>query len=173
MRCLVKQFSTDAIGYEAKKIPGYVIERYKTFENTGFASGELLLEESCDLISRFAVDQGRTLIIVDALDECNETTRHLLIKCFNDIISTSSTVVVKLLISSRDSPNLATYFEKHQTYEIRVERNRNQQDIDTYVKKQLSVLVSQKRIRLDESKPPSAKLQALIVTRLCNEAQGM
>lgn len=173
MRCLVKQFSTDVVGYEANKIPQYVFERYKIFENTGFAPGRLLLEESCDLISRFAVDQGKTMIIVDALDECNETTRHLLIKGFNDIISTSSGAVVKLLISSRDSPNLATYFEEHQTYEVCVERNRNQQDIDTYVKKQLSVLVSQKRIRLDESKPPSAKLQALIVTRLCNEAQGM
>lgn len=173
MRCLVKQFSTSAVGYGAKNIPQYVLEKYKTFEKTAFASGELLFEESCDLISRFAIEQGRVLIMLDALDECNESAKHLLIKAFNNIISSSSAAVVKLLISSRDSPDLATYFEEHQTYEVRVESNRNQQDIDTYVKKQLSVLVSQKRIRLDEGKPPSEKLQQMILTKLCDEAQGM
>ena len=173
MRCLVKQFSTNAIGCEAKKIPQYVGEEYKVFENVGFASRELLLEESCDLISRFVAEQRRVLIMVDALDECNESAKHLLIKAFNNIISSSSAGVVKLLISSRDSPDLATYFEEHQTYEVRVESNRNQQDIETYVKKQLGILVSQKRIRLDEGKPPSEKLQRLILTKLCDEAQGM
>lgn len=173
MRCLVKQFSTDAAGYKGKKIPQYVVEKYKTFENAGFASRELSFEESCDLISRFAIEQGRVVIMIDALDECNETAKHLLIKAFNDIISSSSTAVVKFLISSRDSPDLVTYFEEHQTYEVRIESNRNQQDIDTYVQKQLGVLLCQKRIRLEEGKPPSVTLQRLIETRLCNEAQGM
>lgn len=173
MRCLVKQFSACAVGYEAKKVPQYVVEKYKTFENTGFASRELLFEESCDLISSFAVEQRSMLIMVDALDECNESAKHLLIKAFNDIMSNSSAAVVKLLISSRDSPDLATYFEEHRTYEVRIERDRNQRDIDTYVKKQLGVLVSQKRIRLDEGKPPPEKLQQLISRNLCDEAQGV
>ena len=173
MRSLVKQLSTYGVSYDASAIPDYVVERYRTVEDQGFASGGLSFEDSCDFISKFAADHRRLLIIVDGLDECNEDARHLLIQGFNDIIRKSSTAVVRLLISSRDSPYLSTYFEEHQTYEVHVESNRNQQDIDIYVDKQLGQLIVQKRLRLDEGKAPSAKLQQLIVARLCDEAQGM
>lgn len=173
MRSLVKQLSTYGVSYNANTIPDYVVEKYRTVESQDFASGDLSFEESCDFISRFAADHRRLLLIVDGLDECNEDARHMLIQGFNDIIRNSSTAVVRLLISSRDSPYLTTYFEDHQTYEVRVESNRNQQDINMYVEKQLQQLILQKRLRLDEGKQPSAKLRQLIVARLCDEAQGM
>lgn len=173
MRSLVKQLSTYGISYNANTIPDYIVERYRAVESQDFASGDLSFEESCDFISRFAADHRRLLLIVDGLDECNEDARHILIQGFNDIIRNSSTAVVGLLISSRDSPYLTTYFEDHQTYEVRVESDRNQQDINMYVEKQLQQLILQKRLRLHEGKPPSAKLRQLIVAKLCDEAQGM
>lgn len=138
-----------------------------------FASGDLLFEESCDLISKFAADKGTVSLMVDGIDECNENAGHLLIQGFNEIMQNSSTAAVKVLISSRDSPYLTAYFEEHQTYEVSVKSNRNQQDIGLYVEKQLSLLIDQKKLRLDERQPPSAKLQRLIITRLCDGAQGM
>ena len=173
MRSLVKQLSTSGVGYEARTIPQYVVERYKTVQNEAFASGDLSFEESSDFISKYAADVGKILLLVDGLDECNGDAQHSLIQGFNDIIRSSPTAAVKLLISSRDSPYLTIYFEELQTYEIHVESNRNQQDIDVYVKEQLSQLILQKRIRLNEGKPPSEQLQRLIVRELCGEAQGM
>ena len=173
MRSLVKQLSTFGTHYDTKTIPQYVVERYRMIKNEDFASGDLPFKECCDFISKFAADHGKVLLMIDGLDECNEDDRHLLIQGLNDIMRSPSTAILKLMISSRDSPYLTTYFEEYQTFEVCVESSRNQQDIDVYVEKQLEQLIMSKRLRLDEAKPPSAKLRQLIVARLCDESQGM
>lgn len=46
-------------------------------------------------------------IILDALDECEENTRHELLEAFDDIIS-SSAEVVKVFVSSRDDIDIVS-----------------------------------------------------------------
>lgn len=92
---------------------------------------------------------------------------------FNEILKSSATASIKLLISSRDSPYLATYFDEHKTYEITVGSDRNQADIDRYVEVQLNQRIGQKRIMVDGRQPPSPRLRAFIQTKLCEEADGM
>ncbi len=113
------------------------------------------------------------MIIIDALDECTEEGRHSLIGMFSEILKSSATASIKLLISSRDSPYLATYFDEHKTYEITVGSDRNQADIDRYVEVQLNQRIGQKRIMIDGRQQPSPRLRAFIQTKLCGEADGM
>ena len=113
------------------------------------------------------------MIFIDGLDECTEEGSHSLIRMFNEIFRSSATASIKLLISSRNIPYLATYFDEHKTYEIAVGSDRNQADIDRYVEVQLDQRIGQKRIMIDERQPPSPRLRAFIQTTLCEEADGM
>ena len=153
-------------------IPSYVLEKYKEAKSRGFASGELMLDECYDVISRFIIDTGEVRILIDGLDECDEDARNTLIDALNTILEGSSPSIVKLLISSRDSPYLVSFFDQHKTYEIHVASHRVQNDIELYVRHELDRLISRKRF-LVGGKPPSAKLQHYIITRLCDDVQGM
>lgn len=154
-------------------MPQYVVDRYRKARNSGLAAGEIELGECCNFISTYVEDQAYSLIIIDALDECTEEGRHSLIQMFNDILRSSTTASIKLLISSRNSPYLATYFDEHKTYEITVGSDRNQADIDRYVKVQLNQRIGQKRIMVEGRQPPSPRLRAFIQMKLCEEADGM
>lgn len=172
-RSLVKQLCLGNIEKGTHTIPEYVINRFQKTQANGFAAGQLLFDECCKFLSAFIEDQGFTLIFVDALDECTDEARDLLIRMFNGILEKSSSAAIKILISSRDSPNLLTLFDDHQKYEICVGSDRNQGDVDRYVDIQLSQRIRQKRLVLDGVKPPSTQLREFIATKLCEEAQGM
>lgn len=154
-------------------IPQYVVDRYKKAQDNGFAAGAIDLEECRNFISTFVYNQRYTLIFIDALDECTDEGRHSLIQMFNDVLENATPASVKLLISSRNSPYLATHFDEHMTYEVSIGSDRNQADIDQYVELQLDQRIRQKRIMVDGRKPPSSELQAFIWNRLCQEADGM
>ncbi|MCJ1450686.1 hypothetical protein MMC28_001019 [Mycoblastus sanguinarius] len=171
VRCLVKQLSTGKDSNQPTVIPPYVNEKFEESEARGFASGELMFDESCDLISKFATDKDRTFILFDAFDECEEDARYSLIEALNALMQRISTSLVKILISSRDDLHLKTFFDNHLTYENHIE-TRNQQDIDLYVKSQLKQLIKQKRIVVG-GKAPSPSLQDFIITKLCAGSQGM
>ena len=168
----MKQISSGGASEATKEIPGYVLEKYKEAKSRGFASGELMLDECYDVISRFITDAGKVQIMIDALDECDEDARSTLIEALNTILEGSSPSIVKVLISSRDSPHLVGSFGQHKVYEVHVASHRNQDDIERYVKHELDRLILRKRF-LVGGKPPSAKLQHYIITRLSSDVQGM
>lgn len=75
-------------------------------------------EEDCSTLKKLTVDDCTRLIleltkdnpatiIIDALDECEESTRHELLEALNDIISKSAEVV-KVLVSSRDDIDIVS-----------------------------------------------------------------
>ena len=168
----MKQISSGGASEATNAIPGYVLEKYKEAKSRGFASGELMLDECYDVISRFVANTGEVRVLIDALDECDEDARVTLIDALNTFLEGSSPSIVKILISSRDSPHLVSFFDQHKTYEIHVASHRNQYDVEQYVRHELHRLILRKRF-LVGGKPPSAKLQHYIITRLCNDVQGM
>lgn len=89
------------------------------------------------------------------------------------MLRSPATASIKLLISSRDSPYLTTYFDEHKSYEIAVGSDRNQADIDRYVQVQLGQRIGQKRFMIEGREPPSPRLRAFIQKKLCEEAHGM
>ena len=75
-------------------------------------------EEDCSSLKKLTVQDCTRLIveltknhpavlILDALDECEENTRHELLEAFDDIIS-NSTEVVKVFVSSRDDIDIVS-----------------------------------------------------------------
>lgn len=154
-------------------MPRYVVKAYIEAETDGFATGGLSSDQCCALISKYAIDHETTYIILDAFDECEIQVRQVLIDAFNSIIEKASKSVVKILVTSRNDLHLKAMFDKHKTHEIEVSGDRNQDDIDSYVKAQLDQLVKQKRISLPKGKASSTVLQSLIIKRLSEGAQGM
>ena len=124
-------------------------------------------------MSKYAIDRRRMIIFLDALDECESEERDKIIDALSLVIDRSGGALVKLLISSRDDVPLGMWLNKHKRFEIHIEENRNQQDIDGYVKAQLSQLIEHRKLRLLGRKGIPKELQAKITSRLSQGAQGM
>ena len=123
-------------------------------------------------MSMYAIDRRRTAIFIDALDECESEERGKIMDALSLIVERSGGALVKILISSRNDVALAMS-PKHKHFEIHVEENRNQQDINGYVRAQLSQLIRQKKLRILGGKGVPKGLQAKIVDQLSQGAQGM
>ena len=66
-----------------------------------------LTVEDCTKLIRELTNNHPATIIVDALDECEETTRHELLEAFDEIIS-KSVELVKVFVSSRDDVDIVS-----------------------------------------------------------------
>ena len=149
-----------------------MVQAYKLAERDGFPSEGLALGECCTIISKYAIDHAKTYIFLDALDEFGEEARHRLIQTLKNIVDKVSSSFVKVMVTSRDDVPLETFFDRDRTFDIQVDGNRNQQDIDHYVQVQLNQLILQKRLSL-LSRPISAGLQETIAYSLMKGAKGM
>ena len=67
---------------------------------------KLTVQDCTRLIVELTKDQPAT-IILDALDECEENTRHELLEAFDEIVCNSAEVV-KVLVSSRDDIDIVS-----------------------------------------------------------------
>ena len=172
LRCLVKQGLASGLRLEPSRVPRYVVQSYKMAELDGFASEGLDLDECCTIISKYAIDHATTYIFIDAIDECPDESRFRLMKTLQGILDRVSSSFVKFLVASRDDLSLGTFFNKAKTWDIQVDGNRNQRDVDHYVQAQLRQLILQKRISL-LSRPISSGLEEIIIDRLSKGAQGM
>ena len=172
IRCLVKQGSSGGTPSKPRMIPRYVVRAFKAAEVNGFASRHLSVEDCCAMMSMYAIDRRRMVIFIDALDECESEERDKIMEALSLIVERSGSALVKLLISSRDDVSLRM-LPMHRHFEILVEEHRNQQDINGYVRAQLSQLIDKNKLRILGSKGVSRGLQAKIVDRLSQGAQGM
>ena len=153
-------------------IPRYVVRAFKVAEVNGFASRYLSGEDCCAIMSKYAIDHRRMIIFLDALDECESEQREKIMDALSLVVESSGDALVKFLVSSRDDVSL-DMLPKHKQFQIHVEEDCNQQDINGYVKAQLSQLIQQKKIRILGSKGVPKGLQAKIIDRLSQGAQGM
>lgn len=154
-------------------IPRYVVRAYKRAEVNGFASKHLSGEACCSIMSKYAIDRKRMIIFLDALDECQREEREKIMDALCMIVERSGGALVKFLISSRDDVSLGMLLSKYKQFEIHVEENRNQQDIDEYVQAQVSQLIQQKKLGILGRKGVPKGLRAKIIERLSQGAQGM
>ena len=156
-----------------RMIPRYVVRAFKGAEVNGFASRHLAGEDCCAIMSKYAIDRRRMIIFLDALDECESDERDKIMDALSLIVERSGVARVKLLISSRDDVPLGMLLHKRKQFEVHVEEKRNHQDIDGYVKAQLSYLIEQRKLRVLGRQGIPKELQAKITSRLSQGAQGM
>ncbi|CAM1507840.1 Fc.00g046880.m01.CDS01 [Cosmosporella sp. VM-42] len=88
-----------------------------------------------DLLSTLTNLYPATTIILDALDECQDTSRHELMEVLNGLME-SSRNPLKILISSRPDNDIKTYFRGHT--QIEIQATDNQADIEDFVQDKLS-----------------------------------
>ena len=83
----------------------YETRREKAEEDCSMLK-KLTVQDCTRLIVELTKNQSAT-IVLDALDECEENTRHELLEAFDEIICNSGEVV-KVLVSSRDDIDIVS-----------------------------------------------------------------
>ena len=142
-------------------------ELYKSREQNGFAAGPLTLDESTALIIQLSQDRPLTTIIVDALDECDLTSRGDLLDALSGIFQ-DSCGLVKILVSSRADADIVCHFSD--CLNLQIEASQNQEDIENYVKSEVEYLINRKKL-LRGNVPED--LKETIASYLLVEAKGM
>jgi hypothetical protein len=162
---LARQLSCIEAG---KPLLGPTLDLYKNKAKEGFASGQLQITESCDLIMQLVEQHRQTTIILDALDECDPATRVEFLQALERILQ-DSIGLVKSFISSRDDQDIVLQLSNYPNLEIYSQRN--SEDISRFVKGEVKRLVQAKKL-LHYSKS-KAEMEDLIVNKVVNEASGM
>ena len=116
---------------------------YRLKEVDGFASGSISIDESTKLITGLTDYYAVSIIIVDALDECNPESRHELLDALEDILHRSSGLV-KIFVSSREEGDLVCELRDYPS--LRISSDRNSKDIELFVRTETTRLVTLNRL---------------------------
>ena len=144
-----------------------VIEKYKR-HGEGFKSKGLDIEDSRDLIVRLVEDYDMSIIVVDALDECDPNMRQDLLDAFEHILKESAGLV-KIFVSSRNDQDIVYTLRDYPNLDI--VSNMNTADIEAYVKIETQKLV--KSGQLLRNSRAKEEMTALIVDHVSSGADGM
>ena len=107
MRSFVRQLSTPR---DSDMIPTCIDKCYSGKERPGFASSSLTFQECSALVRELVAMYTKVTLILDALDECDRSTRHDLVNEIDDLVSRSASCVVKVFISSRPDRDIQHRF---------------------------------------------------------------
>ena len=116
----------------------------------GFTSVPPNLEESINLIIALSCAYPITNIIIDALDECNQESRLVLLKSLKKIM-VSSPSLIKVFVSSREDYDIVLHLNHCPNLEISA--CRNEADVESFIDKVVDESVSKKQLL--SGKPPS------------------
>ena len=144
-----------------------VRELYTSREENGFAAGPLTLDESTALIIELTQDRPLTTFIVDALDECDLSSRGELLDALSRILQDSCSLV-KILVSSRADADIVCHFSDCPNLQIKA--SQNQEDIENYVHSEVEYLINRKKLL--RGKVPE-DLKQRIASYLREQAKGM
>ena len=144
-----------------------VVEKYRKL-GEGFNSNGLDLDDSRDLIVRLIENYSMTIIVVDALDECDPAMRQSLLDAFEHILKESEGLV-KIIVSSRDDQDIVYTLRDYPNLDI--SSDKNTADIEVYVKIETQKLV--KRGNLLRNSRAKEEMTAVIIDRVSSGADGM
>ena len=133
----------------------------------GFTSVPPNLEECTNLIIALSGAYPVTNIIIDALDECNQASRLILLESLEKIV-VSSPSLIKVFISSREDYDIVLHLNHCPNLEIAA--SRNEADVESFIEKVVDESVSKKQLL--SGKPPS-DLVKLIKEVLRQQAGAM
>jgi len=88
------------------------------------------MDESIDLIVKLSKARPVTYIIIDALDECNQETRGELLDALISIADRSR-AIVKILVVSRDDPDIILRFDA--TPHVPIAASKTRRDLELFI----------------------------------------
>ena len=163
LRSIVRQL---AVSGPRARLPKVVAAKYTEREENHFADGPLRLDESVHLIIKLTDQYTSTAIIIDALDECDVSTRHSLLAALSSIMHHGSST--KIFVSSRDDKDITLQLSQLPNLYIKASNNSN--DIEQYVHFKIGQAVADRRL-LDGN--ISVETVQLIRDTLTGKAHGM
>ena len=125
------------------------------------------MDESAALIVELTQHRPLTVVVIDALDECELTARDDLLDAFLNILQGSSSLI-KILVSSRDDRDITCQLSGCPN--LKISANKNEADIHRFVDEEVGRLIREKRLL---SGKVSDDLEQQIKCVLRSEAQGM
>lgn len=128
---------------------------------------QLDIEEAAQLVIDIVKDIP-ICIIIDAIDECDPSQQNDFLSELNRII-TESNNVVKIFVSSRDTPNIKSQLEM--VHHIIIQASENAHDIKNYINSEMSKAFKDKRIARHEEL--TDEMEQKIKGILTDKAQGM
>jgi hypothetical protein len=109
---------------------GLLRGKYIEKQRRGFLSNVLDSMETQDLLNKMIKQNSQTILVLDALDECEEDSRHGLMAVFSELVEKGSPV--KVLISSRRDDDITAEFEHKDNFNISA--TDNGEDIISFVR---------------------------------------
>lgn len=119
-----------------------------------------------DLILRVLSSNPAT-IVIDALDECDSSTRYKLFESLDKIVKSSANVV-KVFLTSRNDGDIVCRLET--TPNIYIDAQKNKSDIERFISTEVQKAIATKRLLRGQI---SDALQHQICSTLGREANGM
>ncbi|KAL8792738.1 MAG: hypothetical protein Q9195_004625 [Heterodermia aff. obscurata] len=151
-------------------IKGPVAKEYKTrrqkADDDCSRVRKLSVEDCTRLITELTKDNPAT-IIIDALDECDEDTRHELLEALEMLVG-ESTELVRVLVSSRDDVDITLRLDSCKN--VSISADCNARDIERFVVSEVDRLIS-KKLLLDGH--INKRLRDKLINTLTSRAQGM
>lgn len=166
LRSVVKQLCLMSPG-DGSGFPDPVLSIYNKRKHDGDLSNHLSVEESRNLLIALSAGFLCTTIVIDALDECDASTRGSLFDVLDDIMSSKGNAV-KAFVTSRDDGDLRRKFEDRPN--VFIQERDNLGDINHYIKTEIVDCISQKKLLGGNV---SAELQGRIIEALQAGARGM
>ena len=108
LKSFVRQLSTPR---DSDMIPSCIDKRYSEKEKPGFASSSFTFQECCALVPELVRVYSKVTLVLDALDECDRSTRHLLINEIDKLVGGSTSCIIKVFILSRPDKDIKHRFQ--------------------------------------------------------------
>lgn len=166
LRAIVKQLAQPKAG---SPLQTTVVNEYKRRGEDGFSEGLLQLETSQDIILALSRVYPETIIVLDALDECDPQKRDKLIESLQ-VIKEESNNLVKIFISSRDDDDIV-YQLLDTASDVRIRASDNSADIELFVRTEVSECIRRGKLLPRQELGHTFRLQ--IEDALIARADGM
>jgi hypothetical protein len=143
--------------------------RYLEKRRQGFLSKALSSAECQELLLKMVSLGPKVILILDALDECDEDSRHSLIAVLNALVEHSPPV--KILISSRRDDDITAEFEDKVNFSLSA--TDNSRDIMKFVRGKIEEYRKSKTARRRINSAISAELEEQIIEVFLDKSNGM
>ncbi|KAL7273947.1 hypothetical protein RUND412_003174 [Rhizina undulata] len=147
-------------------LPKAVVSCYQELKKDGVKSRRLWLDQSTKLVLQLSKASERTIIIIDALDECKKGTRCELLDALQEL--RSSTEGLKFFITSRNDDDIRNELEDES--DVYIQPSDNSRDIELFVVTEVEKYISKKRLLGGRIRP---ELKQTIINTLTGGADGM
>lgn len=166
LRSLVRQLCCLQAGSE---VMSPVRSMYDLRSEEGDTEDPLTVAESTALIVELSQSRPITIIVVDALDECELKSRDQIFDSLAEILSNANGII-KILVSSREERDISCQLELTGCLNLEIRASDNQADINRFVHHEMETLISKRRL-LFGNVPED--LRQTIEGVLCEKVGGM